>query len=148
MIPGVRPASRGSRYVVEHRQTSSYVPASRNNVRLHSKATRHARQAAGKPGARRWLVLRIVRVGRQNDRPKRISRRRVQVMQLLLGPDLTWKRRFQGGSARTQLAGITSLLDVYRSILQADPSARLPHFDSSLSEQAAGTLEAELAAYY
>jgi hypothetical protein len=44
-----------------------------------------------------------------------------------------------------QMAGIGSLLAVYRRLLLDDPRARIPTYDAWLEEQDAGTLEATLA---
>ena len=77
--------------------------------------------------------------------------------QVPYGPELLGQFMFGNGAfqlqdprskndvQKTQMAGVASLLAAYRSIVEADPSAHIPHFDAWLDKQVSGTLDAELA---
>lgn len=79
---------KDSRHVAKYRQTSLYVDATRDRVRLHSKTARHAFQTLGAPWEGRRLVCRLLRVRWQSYRQPRTSGWCVQAMQLLLGSAL------------------------------------------------------------
>lgn len=52
---------------------------------------------------------------------------------------------FKGNEEMAQMAGITSLLHAYQATLAAEPSARIPQYDTWLVELESGRLAQELA---